>query len=152
MISLFYAVWYAVWVSILCNMVWGTYMPCVICRGLHMYIPWVTWVMVWVYGVGTSSKGIWCGLLYAVDDRSPHHIQPVLHGIYMVWGYAVGAHEFYRCTTPFSRRTPPQLQWNWKLGWTRHWQILGPNVHPLTVQELKCRLQYQQQQDHQYRH
>ena len=53
--------------------------------------------MVWVYGVGTSSKGIWCGLLYAVDDRSPHHIQPVLHGIYMVWGYAVGAHEFYRC-------------------------------------------------------
>ena len=54
--------------------------------------------MVWVYGVGTSSKGIWCGLLYAVDDRSPHHIQPVLHGIYMVWGYAVGAHEFYRCS------------------------------------------------------
>ena len=39
-------------------------------------------------------------ILYAVDDRSPHHIQPVLHGIYMVWGYAVGAHEFYRCSGP----------------------------------------------------
>ena len=86
---------YAVGVSILCNMVWTTYMPCVLWCGQHVYIPWVTWVMLWVYGVGTFSSAIWCGLPYAVDDRCPHHIQPVVHGIYMVWVYAVGTHEFY---------------------------------------------------------
>ena len=61
-------------------------------------MPWVTWVMLWVYDVGTHSSAIWCGLPYAVGNRCPHHIQPVVHGIYMVWGYAVGAHELCRCT------------------------------------------------------
>ena len=75
-------------------MVWTTYMPWAICRGQHAYMPWVTWVMPWVYGVGTLSIDIWCGLPYGVGDRCPHHIQPVVHGIYMVWGYTVGAHEF----------------------------------------------------------
>ena len=49
--------------------------------------------------MGTPSSAIWCGLPYAVDNRCPHHIQPVVHGIYMVWGYAVGTHELYRCRT-----------------------------------------------------
>ena len=72
-------------------------MPCVLCRGQHVHMPWVTWVMLWVYGVGTPSSAIWCGLPYAVDNRCPHHIQPVVHGIYMVWVHAVGTHELCRC-------------------------------------------------------
>ena len=69
----------------------------IICCGQHVHIPWVTWVMLWVYAVGTLSSAIWCGLPYAVDDSRPHHIQPVVHSIYMVWGYAVGTHELCRC-------------------------------------------------------
>ena len=62
-----------------------------------MHAPWVTWVMLWAYAVGTLSSAIWCGLPYAVDDSRPQHIQPVVHSIHMVWGYAVGTHELYRC-------------------------------------------------------
>ena len=69
----------------------------IICCGQHVHIPWVTWVMLWVYAVGTLSSAIWCGLPYAVDDSRPQHIPPVVHSIYMVWVYAVGAHELCRC-------------------------------------------------------
>ena len=90
---------YAVGVSILCNMVWTTYMLWILCCGHHVHMPWVTWVMLWVYGVGTLSSVIWCGLPYAVDDSRPQHIKPVVHIIYMVWTHAVGTHELYRCST-----------------------------------------------------
>ena len=81
------------------HMVWTTHMLWIICCGQHVHIPWVTWVMVWVYAVGTLSSAIWCGLPYAVDDSRPQHIPPVVHSIYMVWVYAVGAHELCRCMT-----------------------------------------------------
>ena len=64
-----------------------------------MKLPWVTWVILWVHGVDTLSNFIWCGLPYAVDDSRPQHIKPVVHSIYMVWTYAVGAHELCRCHT-----------------------------------------------------
>ena len=98
------SVFYAVDTIFICSggvdsvhMVWTTHMLWTICRGQHVHIPWVTLVMLWVYDVGTPSSDIWCGLPYAVDYRCPHHIQPVVHSIYMVWVYAVGAHEFCRC-------------------------------------------------------
>ena len=95
------SVFYAVDTNLICggsvdsvHMVWTTYMLWIICCEQHVHIPWVTWVMLWVYAVGTLSSDIWCGLPYAVDYRRPQHIQPAVHNIYMVWVYVVGAHKF----------------------------------------------------------
>ena len=90
-----------------------------ICRGSVDSVPYgvddiyAVENMVWtscVYTVGDIgyAVGICCGVhllvIYAVgningvDDRCPHHIRPVVHGIYMVWTYGVGAYKFYRCS------------------------------------------------------
>ena len=94
-------------------MLWVTFVygvvvsiPCIWCGlpiyavgiwcGHHRYMLWVTWDMVWIYAVEYIFYWYMLWVSYAVDYRSPHHIWPVVHGIYMLWVYAVGTHELCR--------------------------------------------------------
>ena len=84
----------AVGMSILCDVVWTTCVPCALCRGQHVHVTWITWVVLWVHGVGTPSSAMWCGLPYTVDDSRSQHMKPVVHSTHVMWGCVV---ELHRC-------------------------------------------------------